>query len=161
MELSDYLDLLTGLQFNKFILLHRRNYLQNTVSGEVGRKKSSWHEKLKVVQSTSVNIDISSVKIGQRYAPLLETFQYRDENYNRLKKLLSDQDVLSLTYEDDILENPIIAYNKVCEFLSVPGQDPVVPLNRTNPFAYEEMIENFDEVEAVLRGTEYEWMLTH
>lgn len=161
MELSEYIDLLYGFQVHKFIILHRRNYLRHLVSGEVGRKKKSWHVVNKSVMPTSINIDISSVTIGRREVntPLLEAFHFRDEQYNKLKKLLSAKDVLLLSYEDDILTDPRIAYEKICDFFGVQSQKPDVRLSRTNPFTLQEMIENFEDVEMVLSGTKYEWML--
>ena len=159
MELLDYLHCFSDLQFTKFIVLHRENYLRRTISGEVGRKTKFWHTTQDSVQPTKVKVDISSIKTGENYIPLLDSFRHVDENFTRLKKDLADYNALFLTYEDDILIDPIIAYNKICDFLDLPGEEPEVPLGRTNPFRYEEMVENFDEIVEILRDTKYEWML--
>jgi len=36
-----------------------------------------------------------------------------------------------------------------------------IKLRKTNPFGYEDMVTNFDEVREALAGTEYEWMLNN
>jgi hypothetical protein len=64
-----------------------------------------------------------------------------------------------LTYEKDIQNDPVKAYQQVCDFLGIKSRNVTVELSRTNPFVANEMIENFDEVESVLNGTNYEWML--
>lgn len=159
MSFSDYLKCLNELQFTKFIVLHRKNYLRRVVSGEVGRKTKSWHTTKDMSQPTKIKIDLSSIKTGERYIPLLESFHHVDKNFRTLKKNLTGSDALFLTYEEDILEDPTVAYNKICDFLCLHGDSPDIPLGRTNPFSYEEMIENFDEIVEVLTNTEYEWML--
>ena len=64
-----------------------------------------------------------------------------------------------LSYEDDILPDPKIAYEKVCGFLDLEVRNPKVNLRRTNPFDIHEIVENYAELEKTLKNTKYEWML--
>jgi hypothetical protein len=73
--------------------------------------------------------------------------------------LLADKDVLQLTYEDDILKDPRIAYRRVCGYLGLEPCPAFVRHARSNPFRLDEIIENYDEVKQALSGTEFEWML--
>ena len=160
LTLPEYISCLSAMGFEDFIVLHRRNYLRRTISAEIGRKKQLWHTKKKTARPQRIELNLSSIKTGETQDHLLDLFRCIEKNYNDLSKLLSDDNTLYLTYEEDIMDDPEIAYNKVCAFLNIPAQKTEVQIVRTNPYAYEEMIVNFDEVEALLKDTEFEWMLS-
>lgn len=162
LELSEYLDCLRALQFTKFIILKRENYLRRVVSAEVARHNNFWHARSDVDGSTNPNtiyVDINCVGGRGPRTSLLDSFRHLDEQYEKLQKLLEQDNGLLLTYEDDIQDDPFLAYHKVCEFMSVYPRETEVSLRRTNPFALERLINNFDEITSVLGNTEYEWML--
>lgn len=159
MDLEAYVTLLRTLKYSKFIVLHRKNYLRRAVSVQVGRQTRQWHSKQEATSPVKVTIDVNAFMTGSRRDPLLDLFRCIDENYSRLKKLLSQDDTLFLTYEDDILEDPGVAYKKVCTFLGINDESPGITYRRTNPFSYEEMVINFEEVKATLKDTTYSWML--
>lgn len=149
MDLEDYLKLLRKLNFSKFIVLHRKNYLRAAISNQVGLQKKEWHSMKPVTSPEKVVLEES----------FWEMFRIRDENLIRLKELLKHDDTLYLTYENHIMEDPRIAYKKTCDFIGVEAESPVIRFHRTNPFRYEDMVINFDEVKAALLNTEYSWML--
>lgn len=163
MTIPEYISLLKQLNFSKFIVLHRNNYLKHTISGQVGYKKQQWHSTKKTDKPDKINIDVNSIPTGFTFGvwqhTMLDLFDRIDDSYNILKESLSSDDCLFLTYEDDIEANPMIAYEKVCQFLNLPPEKPEVKLRPTNPFSYEEIIENFSDVENVLRNSRYAWML--
>jgi len=64
-----------------------------------------------------------------------------------------------LVYEDDISSDPVVAYRRGCEFAGIGCHDISVKHSRTNPFDLAEVLTNFSEVERVLCGTPFEWML--
>jgi hypothetical protein len=66
---------------------------------------------------------------------------------------------LHLSYEEDIVADPLRAYSRVCEFVGIEPAAPRVDLVRTNPFSYDAILDNVDEVRAVLKDTKYAWML--
>jgi LPS sulfotransferase NodH len=159
MTLADAIAAMERLRFSRFIVLHRENYLRQAISAEVGRQNKSWHAKANPQKATRVTLDVHAFWTGMRREPLLDWFHCLDENYHRLKDLLADREVLLLSYERDILKDPAQAYGKTCAFLGVAAESPQIDLVRTNPFSYDTMVDNMSQVVAVLRGTQYEWML--
>jgi LPS sulfotransferase NodH len=156
--IGNYITSLRTLGFSYFIVLHRKNYLRRAISVQVGRERGKWHSKERSMSPTKIHIDINSFQTGVRREPLLELFACMDESYDLLRHSLSSNS-LFITYEDDIQNDPLSAYGKVCEFLDLENEKPKIDLHKTNPFSYEQMISNFEEVEAVLKGTKYSWML--
>ena len=73
--------------------------------------------------------------------------------------MLAGEDVLELSYEDDIAEDPRAAYARVCTWLGLEVVPAEPDLRRTNPRALREVISNWDEVANGLAGTPYAWML--
>ena len=76
-----------------------------------------------------------------------------------LKTILLNDDTLELIYEEDILENPKVAYDKVCKFLSIAEKSPRIQFRRTNPFTIAEVVVNIAEVRDALKSTKYSWMV--
>ena len=149
-SISEAMDFLNEINFNKHIVLQRQNYLRVAASGLVLRKTSR-----------------SSIKLGSM--PTLTKVHIRPEEldsvicklsdfYTKLKILLG-QDCLWLLYEKDILKAPNIAFQKATDFLGLEPVEATVRLGRTNPYPLREIILNFDEISAHLKGTVHEWML--
>ncbi len=149
MSIEDYLASLDALGFSHFILLHRQNYLRRYISALVGAQTKQWHSREQIGTPTMIAIDIEA---------FLKLCSSMDESYDRLTRVMSGNSLL-LTYEDDIQNDPGSGYRKVCKFLGVADEAPEIKLRRTNPFGYDEMIENFAEVEVALKDTKYGWML--
>lgn len=160
LSLPALIDLLRNMEM-RFIVLLRRNYLRRALSVEVARTTNEWHTNETKSNPVPVKINIDNFMTGSKSRPLIEHFNSIDENSRNLLVLLQDIPFLELYYEDDILIDPCIAYNKVAEFLNIESTalNYKVRLQRTNPFKIEEMIENYDEVASHLMGTKYEWML--
>jgi LPS sulfotransferase NodH len=159
MPLEDCLVLLRRLRFSRFIVLHRENYLRKAISAEVGRHTGHWHARSKPGQATRVTLDLQSFGPAKQRAPLLELFRGLDENHEKVTRLLANDQVLHLSYERDIMQDPRNAYRKTCEFLGVVPGSPQIDLARTNPFSYDAMVANMPAVSALLQNTEYAWML--
>lgn len=159
MTLEDYVGYLRHLGFTKFIVLHRENYLRRAISAEVGRKTKIMHSNNEVKSATKVIIDITAFQTGVRKESLLELFHCMNENYKKLCDILMPNEAIFLSFEKDILEDPRKAYVKICRFLDIKDTYPKIKNKRTNPFSYEELIENFDDVKAAIQNTQYSWML--
>jgi hypothetical protein len=159
MELADYLELLRRLHFSKFILLHRRNYLRRAVSAAVARAQGEWHAKVAPAEPTRVHVDVNAFQTGNCKEPLVDLFRRMDDAFSLARRLLEGDHLLQLEYEDDVLDDPTVAYQKVCRFLGIEPLKARIKLQRTNPFPYDALIDNFDEVSVVLRDTPYAWML--
>ena len=74
-----------------------------------------------------------------------------------VETLLAGKNVLNLTYEDDIEQDPQ-KYRSICEFVDMEATKASVNFSKTNPFPLKDIIENFAEVKAALHNTPYEWM---
>ncbi len=156
LDLGQHIALLRENNFGKFIIVHRKNYLRYLISIHVGRKLKKYHLKESITLATKIKIDVNNAFRGKS---LLEHFKSIDRQYEQLKNNLKKDIALYLTYEDDILENPRVAYEKVCTFLRITIEEPKIIFKRTNAFSYNEMLENFVEIKTILKNTSYEWML--
>jgi len=159
MGVEEYFRFLCSLNFSKFIVFQRKNYLRQIVSLMVARINKEWHAKDKKTDVTKITIDVHSTQISGRTEPLLDQLRYIEENSERLKMLLPGNETLYLCYEDDILEDPRKGYHKICRFLGIQSESPPISRKRTNPFPLKDMITNFDEVRSLLKNTKYHWML--
>jgi len=159
MEVSEYVDHLQELGIKKFIVLQRKNYLRRAISAHVGGIKKQLHSAKEVKNATKVHLDPKSFSIGMTSMPLLEVFEITDDSYSQLSKKLSSADCLFLTYEEDIFQNPLVAYDKIREHWGLGTFTPEVRLKKTNAFALPEILENYEEIESTLSGTKFEWML--
>jgi len=159
MNLIDYIGALCKLGFKHFIILRRRNYLKRAMSATVGFRSGIWHQKKgETTNPIQVNIDINNFKIGNTSKPLLQHFRDLDQHYLELNSILNENCVLNLIYEDDIQDNPIAAYNKICDFLKIESFPVEIRRKKTNPFKMYEVVQNLDEIKNTLRNTKYEWM---
>lgn len=159
MTLAEYVAWLERRGFSKFITLNRKNYLRRVVSAIGLREKGVTHVRQHRTDVTAAPLDVNNVPIGIANLTLLGYFEVLDAHYVELAQVLTGRDVLDLTYEDDILNDPRAGYERVCEFLGVNIEPVEVKLGRTNPGTLRELIANLEEVTATLRGTKYAWML--
>lgn len=163
----EYLDLtveesvsrLRRLAFSKFIVLHRENYLRQAISVQIGRQQRQWHAKATPSKPTPIELNLEAFRPPPRQMSLLEEFRALEGNYEKLKQLLASDQVLYLSYERDIMDDPRHAYAQCCDFLGVPQDSPQITRARTNPFPYDAMVLNMPAVSALLRNTKYAWML--
>ncbi|MEN8229372.1 MAG: hypothetical protein ABFS38_14535 [Bacteroidota bacterium] len=154
-----YLEKLEELGYTYFIHLDRKNRLRKIVSSLIAHEDQlKYHQKGKA-KLKQVHIEVNNVVIDFDSKPLLAFLSDFDSQVSSVESLLKSKNPLNLTYEDDIQEDPRIGYRKICDFIGMKSKDVTVKLSRTNPFQVRDMIENIEEVEAVLKGTKYEWML--
>ncbi len=67
---------------------------------------------------------------------------------------------IHVIYEDHVEQDPRVGYEMICRHVGVnPGSIPP-RLKKGNPFPISSMLENYDEVAAILAGTKFEWMLS-
>ncbi|WKN33483.1 hypothetical protein PZB74_09080 [Porifericola rhodea] len=162
MRFEQYFQELLKLGFGKFILLKRNNYLRQMLSLYMGWKAKVWHIKQNErFKEQKVILDVKDTKIGNTTKPtLLHLFEDFDNYYAIIESSVKGYDNLILSYEDDVLPDPMIGYSKICSFLGAGSFPAEINLKKTNTQALSEAIENFDEIKEILIGTKYEWMLT-
>lgn len=138
---------------NKFILMDRKNYLRRYISAMVAKKNGYWHSNKAVKNVTTIRIDNSDWVVGTLFPAM-------DEWYSEMTTILKDEDLLNISYENDIENNPRVAYDKVLDFIGLESeQEPEFYLKKTNPFPMDQIVENFEDVVEEIKGTKYEWML--
>ena len=149
----------------RFIVLRRVNTLRKIVSTAVARGTGRFHL---FGQSTAprqpdavsrVRIDPRMHFIDGETRPLVEFLAGFDRFHALLDELLLADETLRLSYEDDILPDPLHAYRTACGWL---GEEPIPVVTRfarTTPFPLRQVLENFEEVALALDGTPWAWML--
>ena len=141
------------LNFTYFILIRRKNSLRIIVSDKVARKKNTWHScREDIAKLEKIHLPLNQPK------PLVERIRNSGRTMQEVETLLAGKNVLNLTYEDDIEQDPQSAYRSICEFVDMEATKASVNFNKTNPFPLKDIIENFAEVKAALHNTPYEWM---
>ncbi|MDC1162241.1 hypothetical protein OAT18_02245 [Tenacibaculum sp.] len=159
-DIKNYLLKIKEYGVDKFILLERQNYLRIIVSSLVAGETNLWHTRdREKVKLTQIYIDLNNTCQDGTSKPLIEYLNEYQSNFLKIKNLLKDENLLELTYEDNINESPIIAYKMVCEFLNLRQEKSKVHFHKTTAFSLKDIISNFHEVEEYLSNTPYLWML--
>jgi LPS sulfotransferase NodH len=148
------------LGYTHYVVLERRNYLRKIVSSLVAHRRSQFHRRpWEEAVLTPVEVDVERVRIDRDCRPLLTYLREYREGFEELDSLLEGRNVLRLVYEDDLADDPLVGYRRVCEVLGVPEGRARVRYGKTNPFPLSELVSNFDAVEGALRETPFAWML--
>jgi hypothetical protein len=156
---SRFMEALDTIGIDHYILLTRRNILRKIVSNLVARERGRWRlGSEEIARLTKIHVDVVRLKLATT-RPLLEHLRDTQAEYDALQAALSSRHCLQLVYEDDILKDPRDAVRKFCDFLDVEYLELPVRHSRTTPQALRQIIGNYTEVEEVLSGTEFEWML--
>jgi hypothetical protein len=158
-SLSEFLDNLKRLGYSKYILLERKNHLRIILSILIAQKTSKWHHRQgEKSKQTQIRINVSNV-FGHDGKTLTDYLEYYHRSFLEFKNHLSNLSFLSLTYEADILQNPIDGYRRVCDFLSFEKLEPNISYGKVNPYKIRDLVINFTEVQQALAETPFEWML--
>ncbi len=159
-SLEDYIERLSRLGFTRFVVLKRRNYLRKIVSSLIAHERNQYFlQDAAQVKLHQVYVDVDQIRIDRDQKSLISFLQTYEQHFKALDHLLESKQTLHLVYEDDILPDPLLGYRRVCDFLNVDHQEVHINFVRTNPFKLSELVTNFADVERVLSGTTFEWML--
>jgi hypothetical protein len=150
-----FLDLLR--QFDLPVLhLTRRNHLRALISGVVAERTNIFHTD-----------DVSRIRIEPRpvdAAWLLRALGEMDMESALIEQfLLPHRRLATLDYLDLFDENGLTAAaeGKICGLLDILPFDAKKPdIVKQAPDRFDDVIENYDEVEKLIRPTKYAWMLT-
>lgn len=160
MKIGPYIEHLKSLGYKKFILIERSNHLKRIVSIEKGRVSGLWHSSNEVNKTKKVVIDPLKFEVGINvYLTLNEYFKQLDDDLAEVKSNLNEQEFVCINYENDINNDPKVAYKKVCDFTGIEYKSPQVKLKKTNPFPLHQLIENYEEIKEYFEGSKYAWML--
>ena len=141
------------LNFTYFILIRRKNWLRSIVSAKISAKTDVWHSfREDIANLKKIHLPLNKPE------PLVKEIENLEILMQEVETLLAGKNVLNLTYEDDIEQDPQKAYRNICKFVNMEATNASVTLSKTNPFPLKDIIENFAEVKAALHNTPYEWM---
>ena len=160
----EFLEICKSIGVTHFVLLYRRNTLNQAISHYSGLANKVWHissSSGKQASSKSFSIDFEHVTTGSgKGMPLPDYLRDIESTKDEIRKNLSGQNILELEYELDILENsPMVAYQKVCDFLKIPAGEVIVKNKKVLAKSPSNTVENYGDAVRALTGTEFEWML--
>ena len=147
---------LRALGFDRFVVLERKNILCRIVSSEVGHQHRTWHLR------TGRKVKLNRIRLPLVFdggLSLLERLEGIRSWYAAARCELRGCSTLELDYETHILSNPTAAYRAVCGYVGIEPAPVRVRHQRVNPFPLSELVSNYGEIESLLSGTDFEWML--
>jgi len=149
------------LGFAYHIVLERRNYLRKVVSSAIAHETGAFHQGASEARTRrQITLDVENIRIDRDEKPLLEFLESYNSFFRSLRECLNGKRLLWITYEDDVFGDPRVGYEKICSFIGVePLEGAAVRYGKTNPYPLNEIVSNFSDLEYVLKGTAYEWML--
>ena len=148
------------------IVLRRRNVLKRICSVYKAAQTKVYHlrsddagyrEKRFVIDFGQTLWDYDTGQSARSFPELISKAIAREEevlaNYRNV-----GISYLELTYEDDIELDPLVGYRKALAYLGLDFEPARVTLKKTST-SFRRELGNYDELEARLRNSPYEWML--
>lgn len=142
---------LRALKLDYVILLSRRNVLRQIVSEVVRRKDKEDGKHAHALASrpmTKVNLTDDLKHAIYSYEDALDLLTQRVKDYN----------TFHLTYET-LTEDQDVATDMLLDHLQVNRMSLFYNVVKRNPYELGDMIQNWDEVQAQLKDSAWEWML--
>lgn len=159
LELERFVRAAEGLGVSRFMVLERKNKLRQLLSLATAKETGRWHAPVgTVARPHAIRLDPQQIFAGIREQSLVAHFEDWDRWYAELRRVVSPERLLWLTYEEDLAADPRVGYRRVLAFLGLRDHPAEVTRSVTNPFRLEEMVTNLPELEAALAGTPYAWM---
>lgn len=132
----------------KILHLTRRNRLRTVVSLEVAFKTGQWTKAGRHSGPKEKRVELPPAR-------LLERLEQIERGEAAARARFCDRPVLEIVYED-LVQSPHEGFAAVGAYLAVDDIDPgSIRLKRQNPESLQDLLLNYDEVEAVLRNTRY------
>lgn len=157
--LSETLDLLVPLGFDRFVVLTRRNHLRKIVSHMVATQYQRHHTTgRKAGTVPSIRLDPKRCYVDHRHRTLIERIESYEAFFAAARNWVEGYRVLNLDYGADISGGPGKAYAKTCDFLKLPALPVEVGLKKTADFPLTQLIANYHDVAEALARTEHAWM---
>jgi hypothetical protein len=161
LDAKAFLEVMYPIGFDRQVVLWRKNTLRKIVSSLLARRTGIYHlQRGQGQELLQVEVPVESLLLDRDEGSLLDFLQGFDTDLGLLSDLLSEQDSLMLTYEEDVEQDPRSGLLKLCDFLRIEAPPRLeVRYARTTPHPLRQVIGNFDEVAVALAGTRFEWML--
>lgn len=166
----DWLSATAQHGFERHTLIHRRNGLRRLVSHLMAQRSGVYIEKKGSSASSltdrKLTIEPAAIREGIETHSLLGWLDCYEQTHQQLRNGLQrwceeqkQPPPLELIYEESIESSPQLAYAQVCTVLCLDPEPVQVRLNRINPEPLAQLINNWDQIEALLTPTRFAWML--
>ena len=169
LEVQDWLNLFFAQGYKHHLLMCRRNglrrlisHLRSSQSGQYVLGSSS-----AVSQITPITIPLEGIVHGFGTRTLLGWLEEYERGHEEMQHCMgamgashSEFSWLELVYEDQIEDDPRMAYRDVCNFLDLPVVDVELRHRKMTPGRLADLIENLDEVRDCLSPSRFAWMLS-
>jgi len=154
-DLGAFLDKIRPLGFDTFIYLNR-NYIRKIVSGLVAVKRNSFHVGAATsTKKPKLHIDPNRSYIGHRFTSIMDALNLYKKFHTDMERALQGEEILNLTYEEDIQNNPLVAAQKICDFANLPRHTPKIKFGKTTNFPLSDIIENYDEIRNLVSNSPF------
>lgn len=132
------------------IYLHRRNLLRHVLSNMVAERRGTFEIRGRDVPV----VDRLTVDPNE----LIRWMRIRRATGEAERAALAQIAHTSVCYEDDLLDGARhqMTYDRLAVDLGLPAGEVRTDVRRTTPDRLEDIVENYDELAAALRGTEWE-----
>lgn len=161
LSITRYVEKLKANAFTHFIVLRRENMLRQAISVIRGKAMQQWHfsKDEQPPKDCALTLNPKHLSVGGYRGAIAKCFHDLENDYRQIETVLNGDNVLQLTYEKDIQNDPTVAYKRICEFCKIdcPGIQPDLRQIHSKPVR--QLIDNYDEVAKALQETEFEWML--
>ena len=154
MTKKEIIKLFNKMEYDKFIVLERKNYLSRRVSSIVGDKIGTWN--------TDETVNPPKVYVPTKHgdgSTIIDDFEDNDKFFEDINEILKEKDILNISYEEDIRDDPKKAFNKIIKYIGIKRVNVKVETKKINNRPISDRISNFEQVSDCLRGTKYEWMV--
>src|SRR6266508_2176742 len=134
----------------KIIHLIRTNRLRTVISLEIAFKTGQWTKSGK---GSSGEIKVKRLMLDP--SKLIKRLERMEEGEATARIRFHDRQILEVIYEE-LVKSPKLVFEAVGKYLGVDGIDPgKIRLRRQNPETLQQLIINYDEIEAALRNTRF------
>jgi len=134
----------------KIIHLTRRNRLRTVMSLEIAFKTGRWTQSGKKSSS-----EIQDRRLQLDPVRVIHRLEQIEAGEAAARARFLDRETIEVVYED-VVSHPREAFEAVGKYLGVDGIDPTqIRLRRQNPEPLQQLIINYDQVEAALQNTRF------
>jgi LPS sulfotransferase NodH len=134
----------------KIIHLTRRNRLRTVISLEIAFKTGQWTKSGKGNPGES-----KEKRLKLDPSKLIKRLEQIEAGETTTRARFRDRKILEVVYED-LVRSPQPVFDSISTYLGVEGIDPnKIRLRRQNPETLQQLIINYDEVDAALRNTRF------
>lgn len=151
-QLAQYPALQKYLETSGTLIIHlkRKNLLRRYVSLRLAQETNKW-------SSNTGKMKLHTIKLDPEKTP--KSLEKSNMQVQKNTIYQKTNPYLEVTYEE-LSDHPDETLARIWHSLNEKPVKLTTALEKQNPYPLQQIIINYQEIEAVLLGTEFEWMLT-